>query len=65
VDAAEVDSLGLDVVLLPSEPYAFSPADGPEAFPRTRTACIDGRMLTWYGPSLLQARSHLEAALQG
>jgi ABC-type Fe3+-hydroxamate transport system substrate-binding protein len=64
VDVAELDGMGLDCVLLPSEPYAFSPDDGPDAFGRTATAFIDGRMLTWYGPSLEQARSHLEDCIR-
>ncbi len=59
VDAAEIDALGLDVVLLPSEPYRFTPGDGPDAFPNTPTALFDGRLLTWYGPTLLTARSEL------
>jgi len=63
VDVTELDSLGLDVMLLPDEPYVFSPTDGPEAFVRTPTALIDGRMLTWYGPSLLVAREHLSRSI--
>jgi ABC-type Fe3+-hydroxamate transport system substrate-binding protein len=64
VAVEDLDTLGLDVVLLPDEPYAFSPGDGPEAFTRTPTALIDGRMLTWYGPSLLPARRHLEESIR-
>jgi ABC-type Fe3+-hydroxamate transport system substrate-binding protein len=48
-----------DIVILPDEPYAFSPADGPEAFPGRRTALVEGRSLTWYGPSLRTARARL------
>jgi ABC-type Fe3+-hydroxamate transport system substrate-binding protein len=48
-----------DIVILPDEPYPFSPADGPEAFPRNRVALVEGRSLTWYGPSLLAARTRL------
>lgn len=48
-----------DLVLLPDEPYEFTPDDGPEAFPGTRFACVDGRSLTWYGPSLAGARARL------
>jgi ABC-type Fe3+-hydroxamate transport system substrate-binding protein len=55
------------IVVLPDEPYVFGPADGPEAFPGHRVALVEGRSLTWYGPSLLTARgllaSQLEAAL--
>ncbi len=48
-----------DIVVLPDEPYTFGPADGPEAFPRRRVALVEGRSLTWYGPSLLTARARL------
>lgn len=52
-----------DVVVLPDEPYAFSPDDGPEAFPGVPAACVSGRHLTWYGPSLVEARAVLTAQL--
>jgi hypothetical protein len=52
-----------DLVVLPDEPYAFSADDGPEAFPGVPAACVSGRHLTWYGPSLVEARAVLEAAL--
>ena len=48
---------GADVVLLPDEPYVFTEDDGPEAFTRTPTELVSGRLLTWYGPSLVEARS--------
>jgi ABC-type Fe3+-hydroxamate transport system substrate-binding protein len=48
-----------DVVVLPDEPYPFSPADGPESFPGNQVTLVEGRSLTWYGPSLLTARSRL------
>ncbi|WP_433021377.1 helical backbone metal receptor [Kribbella sp. CA-294648] len=51
-----------DVVVLPDEPYAFSPADGPEAFERP-AFCVSGRHLTWYGPSLVEARAVLTEQL--
>ena len=54
-----------DVVVLPDEPYQFSAADGPEAFTGRRVALVDGRSLTWYGPSLVTARSRLLAQLAG
>ena len=53
-----------DLVVLPDEPYAFSPDDGPEAFPGAPPACGSGRHLTWYGPSLVEARGILAAALR-
>ena len=41
-------------MLLPDEPYVFTADDGPEAF-RTRTELVEGRLITWYGPSLVEA----------
>lgn len=52
-----------DVVLLPDEPYPFSAADGPEAFPTVPSALVSGRALTWYGPSLTTARDEVLAAV--
>lgn len=54
-----------DIVVLPDEPYPFSAADGPEAFPGRRVALVEGRGLTWYGPSLLTARALLSEQLRG
>ncbi len=51
-----------DVVVLPDEPYAFAADDGPEAFDAP-SALVDGRMLTWYGPSLVTAPRRLAAQL--
>ena len=51
----EVEARGVDLVVLPDEPYVFTADDGPEAFPRTPTRLVEGRLLTWYGPSLLDA----------
>lgn len=55
----------VDLVVLPDEPYRFSPADGPEAFQswEVPVALVSGRDLTWYGPSLVSARGTLETAL--
>lgn len=55
VDLAALDDAGADVVLLPDEPYVFTAADGPEAFTHTPTELISGRLITWYGPSLVEA----------
>jgi ABC-type Fe3+-hydroxamate transport system substrate-binding protein len=51
------------LVVLPDEPYAFSADDGPEAFPGVPSALVSGRHLTWYGPSLAEARPALTRAL--
>jgi ABC-type Fe3+-hydroxamate transport system substrate-binding protein len=55
---AAIEERRPDVVLLPDEPYVFTADDGPEAF-RVPTALVSGRLLTWYGPSLVGARSAL------
>lgn len=52
-----------DLVILPDEPYAFGPGDGPEEFPGIRVALVSGRHLEWYGPSLAEARRVLTASL--
>jgi hypothetical protein len=56
VEPQALDGMGADAVLLPDEPYVFSAEDGPEAFARTPTELVSGRLLTWYGPSLVEAR---------
>lgn len=53
----EVDHSGVDLVLLPDEPYVFTADDGPEAFRVVPTTLVSGRLVTWYGPSLLEAAS--------
>ena len=58
VTAAEIDDAGADVVLLPDEPYVFTADDGPEAF-RTPTRLVSGRLLTWYGPAMVEAHAVL------
>jgi ABC-type Fe3+-hydroxamate transport system substrate-binding protein len=61
---AELRAGSPDLVVLPDEPYAFSAEDGPEAFPGTPYALVSGRHLTWYGPSLAEAREVLTAQLR-
>lgn len=51
-----------DLVVLPDEPYLFTADDGPEAFTAPSTL-VSGRLLTWYGPSLVEAAHTLPAAL--
>ncbi|WP_433501474.1 helical backbone metal receptor [Sphaerimonospora sp. CA-214678] len=59
----ELLTAGADLVVLPDEPYRFTAEDGPGFFPGTPAALVSGRHLTWYGPSLVEARSALDAAL--
>ncbi|MFJ7198364.1 MULTISPECIES: helical backbone metal receptor [unclassified Streptomyces] len=60
----ELDAAGADLVVLPDEPYRFTEDDGPEAFPALPAVLVDGRYLTWYGPSLVRAPAVLRAALR-
>lgn len=59
VDLARIDHSDLDAVLLPDEPYVFTAEDGPEAFTHAPTELVNGRLLTWYGPSLVQAHAYV------
>ena len=61
VELSTIDRPDVDLVLLPDEPYVFGPDDGPEAFSAAPTALVSGRLLTWYGPSLLEARAQLDS----
>ncbi|MDX6744867.1 helical backbone metal receptor [Actinocorallia sp. A-T 12471] len=54
-----------DLVVLPDEPYRFTADDGPECFPGRRIALVEGRDLTWYGPSMVDAPSRLLRRLAG
>lgn len=60
----ELRAAAPDVVVLPDEPYRFTPDDGPDAFPGLPCALVSGRHLTWYGPSLAQAPKALGEALR-
>ena len=53
VTAEELGTCGADAVLLPDEPYPFTADDGPEALLNIPTELVSGRLITWYGPSLL------------
>jgi ABC-type Fe3+-hydroxamate transport system substrate-binding protein len=63
VEPGDLTACGAEIIVLPDEPYAFRPDDGPEMFPAHRVALVEGRSLTWYGPSLVTARSRLTAQL--
>ncbi len=52
-----------DLAVLPDEPYLFTADDGPEAFRGVPSVLVSGRLLTWYGPSLLEAAHALPAAM--
>jgi ABC-type Fe3+-hydroxamate transport system substrate-binding protein len=55
IELPAVAGLGPELVLLPSEPYAFTPADANEVaagVAGARVELVDGRALTWYGPRI-------------
>ena len=60
VSVADIEDAHPDVVLLPDEPYVFSVDDGPEAF-TVATRLVSGRLLTWYGPAMVEAHAVLSA----
>jgi ABC-type Fe3+-hydroxamate transport system substrate-binding protein len=62
VELSEIDRADVDLVLLPDEPYLFTESDGPEAFRVAQTRLVSGRLLTWYGPSLVEAARVLDRA---
>lgn len=64
VSLADLRATSPDLVVLPDEPYRFAPDDGPESFPDTPCALVDGRLLTWYGPSMGEAPGRISAALR-
>lgn len=59
VELADIDRGDVDLVLLPDEPYVFTEADGPEAFAVAPTRLVSGRLLTWYGPAMVEAHDVL------
>ncbi|TDB85882.1 cobalamin-binding protein [Actinomadura sp. KC216] len=59
----ELNASGADMVVLPDEPYRFTEDDGPESFPGIDVALVNGRYLTWYGPSLAGAPAALAREL--
>ncbi|WP_329103812.1 helical backbone metal receptor [Streptomyces sp. NBC_01439] len=64
VPVEELAAAACDLVVLPDEPYRFTREDGPEAFPGLPAALVDGRHLTWYGPSLAAAPAVLSEQLR-
>ena len=63
VEVSDLDRAGVDLVLLPDEPYVFTADDGPECFTHVATRLVSGRLLTWYGPSLVDAADSLPTLL--
>ena len=71
VTAQEIVAAAPDVILLPSEPYAFAEGDRDElqawrdtpAAQNSRIYLVDGSLLTWPGTRLAQALAELPAML--
>jgi ABC-type hemin transport system substrate-binding protein len=65
IEPDAVAALHPDLVLLPSEPYAFGAADAEEAaaWSGARVELVDGRALTWYGPRIPAALATFRALL--
>lgn len=62
VEEAEIVAAAPEVVLLPDEPYAFGPTDVRElarlpipAAQAGRIHCVDGTLVSWYGPRIGRA----------
>jgi ABC-type Fe3+-hydroxamate transport system substrate-binding protein len=62
VKLAEIEAAGPELILLPDEPYAFGQRDAQElgaldipAAETGRIHMIDGTLVSWYGPRILQA----------
>jgi ABC-type Fe3+-hydroxamate transport system substrate-binding protein len=64
ITLADLTACRPELIVLPDEPYPFSADDGPEMFTRHRVALVEGRSLTWYGPSLVTARTRLTTQLR-
>lgn len=62
----ELSSLDAALVLLPSEPYAFSERDRLDLLAAAPVAVrfVDGELLTWYGPRLAPALRTFHALLR-
>jgi ABC-type Fe3+-hydroxamate transport system substrate-binding protein len=72
VELEEVVAAAPEVILLPDEPYEFTQRDARElgelAVPAARDRrihCIDGTLISWYGPRIRRAIETLRALLQG
>ena len=70
VDEAEIAAAQPEVILLPDEPYAFGPRDVAElaalATPASaagRIHCLDGTLVSWYGPRIARAIAEVTALL--
>lgn len=72
VKLAEIEAAGPELILLPDEPYAFGQRDAQElgaldipAAETGRIHMIDGTLVSWYGPRILQAIEALCGLIAG
>jgi ABC-type hemin transport system substrate-binding protein len=72
VTLAEIEAASPELILLPDEPYAFGQRDAQElgaldvpAAHTGRIHLIDGTLVSWYGPRILQAIETLRALFAG
>ena len=71
VEESEIVAAAPEVVLLPDEPYAFGPRDVEQlaelAIPAAaagRIHCVDGTLISWYGPRTGRALREIGALLR-
>lgn len=72
VEEAEIVAAAPEVILLPDEPYAFGPRDAAElaalpvpAASAGRIHCVDGTLVSWYGPRIARAIELLTPLIAG
>ncbi|MEM7409561.1 MAG: helical backbone metal receptor [Myxococcota bacterium] len=70
VEESEIVASQPEVILLPDEPYAFGLADASElarldipAAQEGRIHCLDGTLVSWYGPRIAEALDQIGALL--
>jgi ABC-type hemin transport system substrate-binding protein len=70
LDEDEITAAQPEVILLPDEPYAFGARDVAElaalATPASaagRIHCLDGTLISWYGPRIARAIAEVSALL--
>lgn len=62
LNIAEIKSLSPDIIFLSSEPYPFVEEHKREIqiqFKESRVFCVDGELLSWYGPRMLHGIPYL------
>ncbi|HEX5066470.1 MAG TPA: helical backbone metal receptor [Myxococcota bacterium] len=71
VEESEISAAAPEVILLPDEPYAFGPRDAAELahlpVPAARSGrihCLDGTLVSWYGPRIARAIETLTPLLE-